>query len=62
MYDNFATVNNSITSYHVLQIIWKNLENQLWRLYIEINGIFHDFLPDISDMPELEDITVDDDI
>ena len=38
--------------------LW-DLENQLWRLYIEVNGIIHDFMPGIEDMPSLEDITDD---
>ena len=60
MYDNFATVNTQLL--HIMITNHLDLENQLWRLYIEINGIIHDFMPDISDMPELEDITDDDDI
>ena len=49
----------------VLQVAISNLpdlENHLFHLYIEINGVIHDFMPDISDMPELEDITNEDDI
>ena len=60
MYDNFTTVNTQL-----LHIMIKNhldLENQLWRLYIKVNGIIHDFMLDISDMPELEDITDNKDI
>ena len=60
MYNNFATVNTQLL--HIMITNHSDLENQLWRLYIEINGIIHDFMPDISDMPELEDITDDDDI
>ena len=60
MYDNFATVN--IQLLHIMITNHLDLENQLWRLYIKINGIIHDFMLDISDMPELEDITDDDDI
>ena len=60
MYDNFATVNTQLL--HITITNHSDLENQLWRLYIEINGIIHDFMPDISDMPELEDITDDDDL
>ena len=57
MYDNFATVNSQLL--HItISNLW-DLENQLWRLYIEINGIIHDFMPDIEDMPPLEDITDD---
>ena len=60
MYDNFATVNTQLL--HVTITNHTDLENQLWRLYIEVNGIIHEFMPDISDMPELEDITGEDDI
>ena len=57
MYDNFATVNSQLL--HItISNLW-DLENQLWRLYIEVNGIIHDFMPDIDDMPSLEDITND---
>ena len=58
MYDNFATVNSQL-----LQITISNLpdlETQLWRLYVEVNGIIHQFMPeDIVFMPPLEDITDD---
>ena len=57
MYDNFATVNSQLLHITILSL-W-DLENQLWRLYIEVNGITHDFMPDIDDMPSLEDITYD---
>ena len=56
IYDNFATVNTQI-----LQITISNLpdlESQLFHLYMEINGVIHDFMPDnFDDMPLLEDIT-----
>ena len=55
MYDNFATVNTQLL--HITITNHSDLENQLWQLYIEVNGIIHEFMPDISDMPELEDIT-----
>ena len=54
LYDNFATVNSQLL--HVTLSNHSDLENQLWRLYIEVNGIIHDFMPDIDDMPPLEDI------
>ena len=60
MYDNFAAVNTQLL--HITITNHSDLENQLWRLYIEINGIIHKFMPDINDMPELEDITDDDNI
>ena len=56
IYNNFTTVNTQI-----LQITISNLpdlENQLFCLYMEINGVIHDFMPDdFDDMPSLEDIT-----
>ena len=56
IYDNFATVNTQI-----LQITISNLpdlESQLFCLYMEINSVIHDFMPDnFDDMPSLEDIT-----
>ena len=60
MYDNFATVNTQLL--HIMITNHSDLEKQLWRLYIKINGIIHDFMPDISGMPELEDITDSEDI
>ena len=60
MYDNFATVNTQLL--HIMVTNHSDLENQLWWLYIEVNGIIHEFMPDISDMPELEDITDNEDI
>ena len=50
MYDNFTTVNTQL--FHVTISNHSDLENQLWRLYIEVNGIIHDFMPeDIDFMP-----------
>ena len=57
MYDNFATVNSQLL--HVTLSNHWDLENQLWRLYIEVNRIIHDFMPDIENMPPLEDIPDD---
>ena len=58
MYNNFATLNSQLL--HVTICNHSDLENQLWRLDIEVNGIIHDFmLDDIDDMPPLEDITDD---
>ena len=58
LYDNFATVNTQL-----LQITISNLpdlEDQLFHLYIEVNDIIHDFMPEDNDfMPSLEDITDD---
>ena len=58
MYDNYAIVNSQLL--HVaISNLW-DLENQLWRLYIEVNSVIHDFMPDIEDMPPLEDIPAED--
>ena len=54
MYDNYATVNSQLL--HVTISNLSDLENQLWRLYIEVNGVIHDFMPNLEDMPPLEDI------
>ena len=60
MYVNFATVNSQLL--HITISNHSDLENQLWRLYIEVNGIIHAFMPDnIDNMPPLEDI-MDDEI
>ena len=56
--DNFATINSQV--FHITVSHHSDLEDQLWRLYIEVNGIIHAFMPDdIDDMPPLEDITDD---
>ena len=57
MYNNFATVNSQLL-HATISNLW-DLENQSWRLYIEVNGIIHDFMLDIEDMPPLEDLPVD---
>ena len=54
MYDNYATVNSQLL--HVTISNLPDLENQLWRLYIEVNGVIHDFMPNLGDMPPLENI------
>ena len=49
MYDNYATINSQLL--HVtISNLW-DLENQLWRLWIEVNGIIHDFIPYLEDIP-----------
>ena len=56
MYDNYATVNSQLL--HVTISNLPDLETQLCRLYIEVNGVIHTFMPeDIDFMPPLEDIT-----
>ena len=57
MYDNYMTVNSRLL--HVTISNLPDLEDQLWRLYIEVNGVIHDFIPHLEDMPPLEDITDD---
>ena len=57
VYENFATVNTQIFQMTISNL--PGLEDQLFQLYGEINGIIHDFMLDISDMPELKDITDD---
>ena len=53
MYDNYATVNSQLL--HItISNLW-DLENQLWQLYIEVNGVIHDFIPHLEDIPPLED-------
>ena len=55
MYDNYATVNSQLLHVTIFSNL-PGLENQLWRLYIKVNGVIHDFMPDLGDMPPLEDI------
>ena len=58
MYDNYATVNSQLLHVTISNLL--DLENQLWRLYIEVNGVIHDFMPNLEDMPPLEDIPAED--
>ena len=58
MYDNYETGNPQLL--HVTILNLSDLENQLWRLYIEVNGVIHDFIPHLEDIPPLEDIPVED--
>ena len=55
VYDNYATVNSQL--FHMTISNLCDLEQQLWRLWFEVNEIIHDFMPNIDDMPPLEDIT-----
>ena len=56
VYDNFATVNTQVLQVTISKL--PDLENQLFQLYTEINGVVHDFMPeDYDDIPLLEDIT-----
>ena len=56
MYNNFATTNTQLLNI-TINNLW-DLEDQLWRLYVEVNGVIHQFMPiDIDDIPSLEGIT-----
>ena len=49
MYDNYMTTNSQLL--HVtISNLW-DLETQLWRLWIEVNGVIHDFIPALEDIP-----------
>ena len=49
MYDNYATVNLQLL--HItISNLW-DLAMQLWRLWIEVNGVIHDFIPHLEDIP-----------
>ena len=52
MYDNYTTVNSQLL--HVTISNHSDLEDQLWRLYIEVNGVIHDFIPHLEDIPPLK--------
>ena len=52
MYDNFATINSQLL--HVtISNLW-DLEMQLWRIWIKVNGVIHDFIPHLEDIPPAE--------
>ena len=56
VYDNFATVNTQVLQMTISNL--PDLEDQLFHLYMEVNGVIHDFMPDdYDDIPSLEDIT-----
>ena len=55
MYDNYATVNSQLLHVTISNLL--DLEDQLWRLYIEVNGVIHDFIPHLEDITPLEDVT-----
>ena len=49
MYDNYMTTNSQLL--HVtISNLW-DLETQLWRLWIEDNGVIHDLIPPLEDIP-----------
>ena len=49
MYDNYATINSQLLPVTISNL-W-DLENQLWRLWIEVNRVIHDFIPNLEDIP-----------
>ena len=52
MYDNYATVNSQLL--HItISNLW-DLETQLWRLWIEVNGVIHDFIPSLENIPSAD--------
>ena len=52
MYDNYATTNTQLL--HVtISNLW-DFETQLWRLWIEVNGVIHDFIPPLEDIPSTD--------
>ena len=53
IYDNYMTVNSQLLHVTISNLL--DLEDQLWRLYIEVNGVIHDFIPHLEDIPPLED-------
>ena len=46
MYDNYATMNSQLL--HVMISNLWNLENQLFHLWVEINGVLQDFIPPLE--------------
>ena len=47
MYDNYATTNSQVL--HItISNLW-DLEDQLFWLWIEVNGVLHDFIPPLED-------------
>ena len=46
MYDNYAITNSQLL--HItISNLW-DLENQLWRLWIEVNRVLHNFIPPLE--------------
>ena len=45
IFDNYATTNSQLL--HItISNLW-DLEDQLYRLWIEVNGVIHDFVPEL---------------
>ena len=49
MYDNYATINSQLLTCDNIKPL--GFRNQLWRLWIEVNGVIHDFIPHLEDIP-----------
>ena len=49
MYNNYATVNTQLL-HMTISSLW-DLETQLWRLWIEVNRVIHDFISHLEDIP-----------
>ena len=48
MYDDYATTNSQLL--HVtISNLW-DLETQLWRLWIKVNGVIHNFIPPLENI------------
>ena len=46
MYNNYATINSQLL--HVtISNLW-DLADQLFRLWVEVNGVLHDFIPPLE--------------
>ena len=46
MYDNYATVNLQLLHITISNLC--DLEDQLFHLWIEVNGVIHDFIPPLE--------------
>ena len=58
IYYNYVTINSQL--FHMTVSNLYNLDQQLWRLWFEVNKIIHDFIPHLEDIPPLEDIPTED--
>ena len=43
MFDNYATVNSQLLHVTISNLL--DLEDQLFQLWVEVNGVIHDFIP-----------------
>ena len=46
MFDNYATVNSQLLRVTISNL-WA-LEDQLFQLWVEVNGVIHDFIPPLE--------------